>query len=85
MYTVYLLYSPQFSKSYVGYTSDLAARLISHNMLGHKGWTLKYRPWELVYTEEFNTKKEAMDREKWFKSGVGREFIKSRIRAWSNP
>ncbi len=57
MYTVYLLYSPQFSKSYVGYTSDLTARLISHNILGHKGWTLKYRPWELVYTEEFNTKK----------------------------
>ena len=82
MYTVYILYSTDYKKSYVGFTSDLASRLVSHNELGHKGWTLKYRPWELVFTEQFETKKEAMGREKWYKSGVGREYMKSQIENW---
>jgi predicted GIY-YIG superfamily endonuclease len=30
----------------------------------------------VIYTEEFESKKEAMTREKWFKSGVGREYKK---------
>ena len=82
MYTVYVLYSRQYQKSYVGFTSDLPSRLLSHNELGHKGWTIKYRPWEVVFTELFETKKDAMNREKWLKSGVGREFVKSKIQTW---
>ncbi|MFA5669387.1 MAG: GIY-YIG nuclease family protein, partial [Balneolaceae bacterium] len=38
-------------------------RFKSHNELGKKGWTIKYRPWEIVHTEEYATKKEAMARE----------------------
>jgi putative endonuclease len=38
---------------------------------------VKYRPWKLIHTEVFDTKAEAMQREKWFKSGVGRSFIKT--------
>jgi putative endonuclease len=34
-----------------------------------KDWTKDYRPWKLIHTEEFETKKEALDREKWMKSG----------------
>ena len=82
MFTVYVLYSHMHGKSYVGFTSDLPGRLLSHNELGHKGWTLKYRPWELVFTEEYETKAEAMKREKWLKSGVGREFVQNRINRW---
>ncbi|HRG91221.1 MAG TPA: GIY-YIG nuclease family protein [Chitinophagales bacterium] len=79
MYTVYILYSESHNKTYVGYTSNLQARFLSHNELGTKGWTIKFRPWVIIHTEEFGTKAEAMAREKWFKSGVGREFIQKEL------
>ncbi|MEX0723823.1 MAG: GIY-YIG nuclease family protein [Gracilimonas sp.] len=44
MLTVYALYSPTYEKIYIGYTSNLEQRLLSHNKLGKKGWTVKYRP-----------------------------------------
>ncbi|MET3730827.1 GIY-YIG nuclease family protein, partial [Moheibacter stercoris] len=40
-------------------------------------WTARYRPWKLIYTKIFDSKKEALEHEKWLKSGVGRDFIKS--------
>jgi putative endonuclease len=75
MFTVYVLYSTAFDKIYIGYTSDMDARLRSHNELATKGWTIKFRPWQLVYTEIFETKKEAMLREQQLKSAKGRVFI----------
>ena len=81
MYTVYVLFSKRFNKIYIGYTSDLESRIISHNELGKKGWTLRFRPWTLVYSEEFNTKGEALLKEKQLKSGKGREWIWSEITA----
>jgi len=36
--------------------------------LGTKGWTVKFRPWRIIHTEEFDTKAEAMQREKQLKS-----------------
>jgi putative endonuclease len=60
----------------VGYTSDLPSRLRSHNELGTSNWTKRYRPWELIYSEKYSTKRTAMQREKELKSGVGREFIR---------
>jgi putative endonuclease len=76
LYTVYILYSQQFNKHYTGFTSNLPARLLSHNELG-KDWTAKYRPSRIIYIKEFKTKQEAMIYEKWLKSGAGRDFIKS--------
>ncbi|MBK7562410.1 MAG: GIY-YIG nuclease family protein [Chitinophagaceae bacterium] len=75
IYTVYILYTEKFKKHYTGYSTNLPSRLISHNELGH-GWTAKYRPWKLIYTNEFETKQEAIAYEKWLKTGVGRDFIK---------
>ena len=76
MYTVYVLYSDSSNKHYTGFTTNLENRLLSHNELG-KEWTSKYRPWNLIYTKSFEEKKEALQYERWLKSGVGREFIKS--------
>jgi putative endonuclease len=76
-FTVYILYSEKHSKHYTGFTSNLESRLTSHNELGNKDWTIKYRPWKLIYTEIFLTKTEATKKEKWLKSGIGREFVKS--------
>ena len=81
MFTVYVLYSRFSNKIYVGFTSNLEQRFLSHNELGKKGWTIKFRPWELVHTEEFEEKADAMRREKALKSGQGREFIWSLVKA----
>ena len=80
MFTVYVLYSPQFEKIYIGFTSDIEARFKSHNELATKGWTVKFRPWIILHTESFANKAEAMKREKQLKSGGGREFIWSLIK-----
>jgi len=75
MFTVYVLYSGRFDKIYVGFTSNLSARLAAHNELATKGWTIKFRPWKLVHTEIFEMKKDAMRREKELKTVKGRDWI----------
>jgi len=50
------------------------------NQLTTKGWTIKFRPWKLIYKEEFETKQEAMKRDKQLKSYQGRQFIWNLIR-----
>ncbi len=74
-YVVYVLMSDSTEKLYTGFTSTLISRMISHNKLG-KGWTARYRPWRVIHLELFSTKRQAMAREKWLKSGVGRDWIK---------
>jgi putative endonuclease len=73
MFTVYVLYSIKFNQIYIGFSSDLTNRLVSHNDLATKGHTIKYRPWTLAYTEEFETKTEAIKRENYLKSTQGRK------------
>ena len=79
MFTTYVLHSETHDKIYIGFTSNLEQRLLSHNQLATKGWTIKFRPWELIYREEFETKSQAMKREKELKSFQGRQFIRSLI------
>ncbi|WPU98605.1 GIY-YIG nuclease family protein [Mucilaginibacter sp. cycad4] len=79
MFTVYVLYSSTFNQIYIGYTSDLDNRFLSHNELATKGHTIKYRPWVIAYTEEFTTKSDALIREKQLKSSKGRQFIRNII------
>ena len=78
-FVVYILSSYRANKLYTGHTSDLISRIRSHNEFG-KGWTARYRPWHVIYMEFYATKKEALCREKWLKSGVGREFIAKNIK-----
>ena len=64
VYYTYVLYSIRYDKIYIGFTSDLKTRLLSHNTLATKGWTIRFRPWEILFYEEFSTKAEAIKREK---------------------
>ena len=75
-FTVYILFSENYQKHYTGFTNNLDQRLLSHNELG-KDWTSKFRPWKLMYTKQFTTKSEALFYEKWLKTGIGRNFIKT--------
>ena len=78
-FVVYVLFSTVFLKRYMGMTSSLISRFRSHNELGKKGWTIKFRPWKVVHLEFFKTKKAAMEREKQLKSGLGREWMDAHI------
>jgi len=73
------LYSEKYDKIYVGYTSNLEVRLLSHNILSKKGWTVRYRPWKLIYNEEYENKVDALRRERELKSHKGRDFIRTLI------
>ena len=76
-FVVYILYSEKHDTTYTGFTSNLISRFKSHNELGTKGHTIKYRPWKVISVTFFNSKSEAMMYEKYLKTGKGREFIKS--------
>jgi len=79
MFIVYALYSSNYNKIYIGYTSNLVERYKSHNELSKKGWTIKYRPWIIIHQESFENKLEAILKEKQLKSASGRNFIRSKI------
>jgi putative endonuclease len=78
-YAVYVLKSLSYPKHYVGFTSNLISRFKSHNALGKKGYTIRYRPWVVIHVEFYNSKNEAMSREKFLKSGKGRKWMKNNI------
>ena len=55
VFYTYVLFSQSFNKIYIEFTSDIENRLLSHNVLAKKGWTIKFRPWKLIYSEVFNS------------------------------
>lgn len=76
MITVYALSSLKRNYIYVGQTNNVAKRFKQHND-GHEKTTQPYRPFKLIYTEEFNDRITPRVREKYLKSGVGKEFLKN--------
>ncbi|MBT5505988.1 MAG: GIY-YIG nuclease family protein [Flammeovirgaceae bacterium] len=64
-----MLFSSKFDKIYIGYTSNLIQRFYSHNFLSKKGYTVRYRPWEVIHVEFLMLKKQAINREKHLKTG----------------
>ena len=77
-YYVYIIKSKE-GIHYTGFTEDLEKRLIEHNEKDLSFWTKRGTNWKLIYKEEFNNKTEALNREKWFKTGVGRDFLKNNV------
>ena len=75
---VYVIKSKEGLK-YTGMTEDLVLRLKQHNDKSLSFWTKRGADWKLIYTEEFNNKTDALRREKWLKSGIGREYLKKKL------
>jgi putative endonuclease len=73
-YTVYIIQNNE-GLLYKGVTVNLLQRVRQHNTATGK-WTSKKGPWNLVYSEIYTTKTEALKREKFLKSGKGRELLK---------
>ncbi|MFH1601967.1 MAG: GIY-YIG nuclease family protein [Candidatus Shapirobacteria bacterium] len=78
MYITYVLKSKKDNKLYIGYTKNIEARLEEHNH-GLVNATKNRRPFEVVYFEACRNKHKALQREKYFKTGFGRRFLKTRI------
>ncbi|MCI0750260.1 MAG: hypothetical protein L0Y35_00315 [Flammeovirgaceae bacterium] len=43
------------------------------------GWSIRFRPWIVVYTETFEKRIDALQREKQLKAGKGREWIRKAL------
>ncbi len=83
MFFTYVLISERDNKFYIGFTDDLEKRLEGH----HKGIvasTANRRPLKLIYYEACLNSKDALKREKYFKTGFGRRFLRNRLETYSN-
>ena len=78
MYYVYVLKSEKNGRYYTGYAEDLEARLLAHN-LGKVRSTKAYKPYKLIYKEEYDNKRIARKREIFFKSGQGRLQLQNKL------
>ena len=73
-YYVYLIKSIE-GFIYKGMADNIQRRLVEHNDKTLSFWTKRGTDWKLIYEEEFESKTEALKREKWLKTGVGREYL----------
>jgi putative endonuclease len=78
MYFAYVLKSIEHDYLYKGLCHDLEKRILQHNS-GMTESIRPYIPFKLVYFEEFETEKEAIEREKYFKSAAARRYLKNKI------
>ncbi len=73
MYYTYAIKSKLHNYIYVGITNNIQRRLHQHNK-GYNHSTKAYRPFEIIYFEELPDRAAARQREKYLKSGVGKEL-----------
>jgi putative endonuclease len=73
-YSVYILYSRIADKYYVGESEDVNARLQSH-LSGISKFTSIADDWKLVYIEQYETRTEAVRRERNIKRKKSRKYI----------
>jgi len=76
IFFVYAIKSINRNYIYVGLTNNPDRRLNQHNK-GLSKTTKPYAPFERMYLEKVGTREQARSREKYLKSGAGKEFLKS--------
>jgi putative endonuclease len=75
---VYVLKSKKDGVLYIGSGKNVAERVRRHNS-GDYRYTKGHRPWVSIYEEPCLTRSEAVKRERFLKSGVGRKFLKEKL------
>lgn len=80
---VYVLQSLSDKGLYIGFTSDLKDRLAKHSS-GKVNSTRLRRPFQLIHYEYFINKNDAKAREKFLKSGYGRNQLKAFLKSTFN-
>ena len=79
MFYTYVIKSKKDVKNYTGFTKDLRKRFIEHN--ANKVFSTKGRgPFELIYYEACLDSQDASAREKYLKSGMGKRYLKNRLK-----
>ena len=81
MFYTYILRSEKNGRFYTGFTSNLRKRLIQHNN-GESYYTNRDKPYKLVYYESCLCEDDARSRETYLKTGMGKRFIKNRIKGF---
>jgi putative endonuclease len=79
MYYTYVLRSEKDSRLYTGSTNDLRKRLSEHNS-GSLTSTKSRGPFESIYYEASLNEQDVRVREKYLKSGMGKRYIKNRLK-----
>ena len=79
MFYTYVLRSKRSKKWYTGYTNDLRKRFKEHN-LNLSIYTKGRGPFEVIYYEACADEFDAKAREKYLKSGMGKRYIKNRLK-----
>lgn len=78
MWYVYLLQN-KYGKWYTGVTSDIQKIILEHN--SGKTRSTKYGGhWKIIYCEISLNSKDAFAREKYLKSGMGKRYLKNRLK-----
>ncbi|MFP4472492.1 MAG: GIY-YIG nuclease family protein [Candidatus Omnitrophota bacterium] len=72
---VYVIESLKNKQLYIGISKDPEQRLKEHNS-GYQKATKGFRPYKLLFVEKYISRPEARQREKFLKSGCGREYIR---------
>jgi putative endonuclease len=73
VFYVYVLRSESDSGFYIGFSTNLRARLRQHQ--ASESFATKSRgPWKLIYYEAYTEREDAERREKFLKSGARRRF-----------
>ena len=75
VYYVYILTNKNNTVLYTGFTNNLLRRMHEHKNKIIKGFTSKYNVDKLVYFEEFEDMKSAMEREKQLKAGTRQKKV----------
>ncbi|MEG8945868.1 GIY-YIG nuclease family protein [Rosettibacter firmus] len=75
MFYAYILKSKKDGTYYYGSTNNLQKRIKYHNA-GKIRYTKGHMPYEIHYYEMYETRKEAMRREKYFKTVEGYRWLK---------
>jgi putative endonuclease len=78
MYFVYILQSKFTGYYYIGVTNNIIRRFKQHQS-GHSRSTRKRGPWWMPYYEIYDTRKEALMREREIKNKKSAQYIKRMI------
>lgn len=78
-YSVYIIYSEKCDRYYVGHSDDVERRVEEHNSGRGGKYTIRCKPWELVFIERYESRSLAVKRELEIKKKKSRKYIENLI------
>ncbi|MGK7391424.1 MAG: GIY-YIG nuclease family protein [Candidatus Cyclobacteriaceae bacterium M2_1C_046] len=77
MFSVYILYSSKIKRFYIGFSSDVDARIAYHNSDKNKIWTSRGKPWDKFHIIPDLTEKQAVGIERHTKKMKSRKYLEN--------